>query len=434
MEERAAIEEYFDRLWPLLRSLNGEGVRRTHEILRELLPLETREIPSGTPVLDWTVPPEWVVREAYVVAPDGRRMLDVRENNVHLMGRSMPFCGRISLAELEKHLHSMPALPKAIPFVISYYAPNWGFSIAHEERERLPDGDYEVVIDTDLVEGSTTISEVVLPGELPDEVLLSTYTCHPSMANDNLSGPLIAAFLYRRLAALPRRRLTYRFAFVPETIGAIIYLSQRGDLLRERLRAGYVVTCAGDPGPFTYKRSRRGDCLADRAAELILRRRPGPPPRIRDFFPTGSDERQYCSPGFNLPVGSIMRSAYGDYAEYHTSLDNRDFVSFDALVESIDAYFEVCRALDTNVVYRNLFPFGEPQLGRRGLYSRLGAHGSEPVPIDVGALRWLLNLADGTNDLLAIAERSGYSPAALHEAAELAVEKGLLRSEGPQVA
>jgi aminopeptidase-like protein len=285
------IATYFDRLWPILRSITGEGVRETHEILAELVPLKRIEIPTGTAVFDWTVPQEWVVREAYVIAPGGERILDVLDNNLQLLNYSMPFDGVVSRTELVEHLHTLPDQPEAIPYVTSYYSPRWGFCTSHRDLELLPEGDYRVVIDTELIDGSLTISEAVLPGDEDAEVLLSAYTCHPSLANNELSGPLVTAFLYRRMAALPRRRLTYRFVFLPETIGSISYLARHGAHFKQKMVAGYVVTCIGDGGSFTYKRSRRGGSAADRAAAHVLRTGRHEH-RILDFFPdSGSDER-----------------------------------------------------------------------------------------------------------------------------------------------
>lgn len=422
--EAAEIASYFDRLWPILRSITGEGVRRSLAILSELVPLTTIEVPSGSQVFDWTVPPEWVVREAYLVAPDGRRILDVERHNLHLLNYSAPFRGTVSRSELDEHLYSLPEQPDAIPYVTSYYARRWGFCLTHRMREDLPEGDYRVVIDTEFVDGSLTIGEAVLPGRSEREVLISTYTCHPSLANNELSGPLVSAFLYRRLARLETRRLTYRFVFLPETIGSISYLSLRGEHLRAHLDAGYVVTCAGDPGPFTYKRSRRGSSVADRAALHALEHAPEDDSRILDFFPSGSDERQYCSPGFDLPVGSLMRTMYGTYPEYHTSLDDRTFVSFEAMRRTVDLYVEIAAALEANERFVNLHPYGEPQLGKRGLYPSLGTkEGSDRVM----TMMWLLNLADGSRDLLAIAERSGLPIADLAAAARRCVDAGLLR-------
>ncbi|HVC96242.1 MAG TPA: DUF4910 domain-containing protein [Pirellulales bacterium] len=426
-ETPGELARYFDRLWPLLRSLTGEGVRRTHDILAELVPLERLEIPTGTACFDWTVPTEWICRQAYIVAPDGRRMLDVAEYNLHLVNYSVPFRGTLRRAKLDEHLHSLPDQPDAIPYVTSYYAPRWGFCLTQRQRDRLPEGDYQVMIDTEHVAGSMTISHTVLPGDQPDEVLISTYTCHPSLANDNLSGPLAAAFLYRRLAALPQRRMTYRFVWLPETIGSIAYLQRLGEHLRRRLVAGYVVSCIGDPAPFTYKRSRRGDTPADRAALIALRKFSGERLRLLDFDPSGSDERQYCSPGFDLPVGVIARSIYGSYPEYHTSLDNRDFISFEALVESVGALLATLLVLDRNVVYRRTNPYGEPELGRRGLYPTLGTRRQRDERLT--ALLWLLNLADGRHDLVAIAERSGADFDLLHELAGECLRAGLI--DGP---
>jgi aminopeptidase-like protein len=417
------IEALFDLLWPLLRSITGEGVRATHDILSEVLPLQRIEVPSGTRVFDWVVPKEWMVREAYVIAPDGRRILDVADNNLRLVNYSVPFRGTLSREALDKHLHSRPDMPGAIPYVTSYYESRWGFCLSQNERKALPEGNYGIVVDTELKDGALTISEAVLPGLETDEVLISTYTCHPSLANNELSGPLVAAMLYRRLAAWPERRLTYRFVFAPETIGALAYLSLRGEHLREHLAAGYVVTCCGLDTHFTYKRSRRGESLADRAALHALKSL-GADHRVRDFAPTGSDERQYCSPGFNLPVGSLIRGAYGEYPEYHTSFDNKALIDFAVLRGTIDLYESMCRTLDRNQSFENLLPYGEPQLGRRGLYPTLGAADQAER---VQAMMWVLNLSDGNHDLLSIAERSGIPIDQLWPAALAAEKAGILR-------
>lgn len=422
----AEIAALFDRLWPIHRSITGPGVRETHDILAELLPLERMEVPTGTPVFDWTVPQEWRCHAAHIIGPDGARIADVAENNLHLVGYSIPFRGTLNRAELDAHLYSLPEQPDAIPYVTSYYTPRWGFCLPHAQRAALADGLYEVVVDTELVDGSLTLSEAVLEGESEDEILFSTYTCHPSMANNELSGPIVTAFLYRRLAALPRRHFTYRFAFLAETIGCLAYLDARGERLRERLKAGYVVTCVGDDGPYTYKHSRAGDTLADRVARHVLAQSV-PAERIRylDFDPSdGSDERQYGSPGFDLPVGSLSRTIYAAFPQYHTSLDNRDFLSFDALSESIEAYVRICRALEANATYENLVKFGEPNLGRRGLYPTVG--GGQSVEHDVQCLLWLLNRSDGTEDLLSIADRSGLPVEDLRRQAERCVEAGVL--------
>ena len=424
--EAFALEAYFDRLWPLHRSITGAGLRATLDILAEIMPHARLEVPSGTEVLDWTVPKEWVVRQAYLIRPDGRRFCDVGDNNLHLVNYSIPFRGRLRLDALQAHLHSLPELPEAIPYITSYYAPRWGFCLSHEEREALPEGDYEVVVDTGLVEGALSIAEAVLPGEVEEEVLLSSYTYHPSLANNELSGPLVLSFLYRRLAAWHKRRLTYRFLLLPETIGSIAYLALHGRRLIRSLVAGYVVTCVGTAEPFVYKRSRQGGSQADRAAEAVLAERAGERHRIADIRPDrGGDERQYNAPGFDLPVGCLMRSPSSSYAEYHTSLDNKDLISFEAMEETLDAYEAICRALDGNRRYLNLAPFGEPQRGRRGLYGTLG---DRRRPLERSALMWLLSDSDGDHDLLDIAARSGLGPELLISAAERLLDAGLLRS------
>ena len=428
-ESAEQVASYFDRLWPLMRSLAGEGVRESHKILSEILPLERIEIPSGTVCFDWTVPKEWVVREAYVVAPGGERILDVADHTLHLLNYAHPFHGRLTRAELDAHLYSLPEQPDAIPYVTSYYEPRWGFCLTDRQRRALPEGEYQVVVDTELVDGSMTIAECVLAGESAEEVLISTNTCHPSMANNELSGPLVAAFLGRRLQGLKRRRLTYRFVFLPETIGSIAYLSLRGEHLKARMVAGYHVVCVGTDAPFTYKKSRRGDSqggsLADRAARAVLGGTEEGGVRTLDFRADwGSDERQYCSPGFDLPLGSVMRSVYGEYPEYHTSLDDRDFISFEAMVGSVDACFDICRALDMNRTYINRRPHGELQLGKRGLFPTLGNF--QENWDQVSAMLWLLNLADGTRDLLAIAARSGVDIRLLDHYARLFREMDIL--------
>jgi aminopeptidase-like protein len=423
------IEAYFDRLWPLMRSITGAGVRQSHDILSEIVPLERIEVPSGTPVFDWIVPKEWVVREAYVVMPDGRRILDIRVNNLHLINYSIPFRGKVSRAELDRHLHSIPELPTAIPYITSYYALRWGFCIADAERRRLPEGDYEVVIDTDFIDGSLTISHTVLPGESEREVLLSTYTCHPSLANNELSGPLVMAFLARAIAAWPRRRYSYRFVFLPETIGSISYLAHIGEHLKAKCDAGFVVSCVGNATPFHYKRSRRGNALGDRAAEYVLRRRGTPAENIMNFFVTrGGDELQYCSLGFDLPVGSMTRLMYGLYLEYHTSLDNRDFISFAALAEAVHVYLQTCRAIEVNRRYRTTLVHGMPQLGKRGLYPTLS--NARNADEHIAAITSLIAFSDGATDLLEIAGRHGLDIELLDEIAQRCVAAGLLEAVG----
>jgi aminopeptidase-like protein len=417
------------RLFPIARSLTGPGVRETLRVLEEVAgtPMERHRWATGEQVFDWTIPDEWAIRDAWLRDPSGATVVDFADSNLHVLGYSEPVRRRVSLEELQGHLHSLPDLPHAIPYVTSYYRRRWGFCLPHERRERLVPGDYEVCIDADLGPGHLEVGEVTLPGALPDEVLLSTYVCHPSLANNELSGPVIAAHLARALRDRPRR-FTYRILFLPETIGSIAYLHRFGDRLLERLRAGYVITCAGDPGPFTYKRSRRGDSLADRVAEHVLRTS-GAPHEVVDFFPTGSDERQFCSPGFNLAVGSLMRTMYGRYPEYHTSLDDLSFVTPEALAGTLEVYLAIVDALEANETLATTVPYCEPQLGKRGLYPTLG--GPREIEQGVSDMMWLLNLCDGTTDLLAVAERAGRPVSALAPVAARLVEGGLLTVAGP---
>ena len=421
--EAGWLEQMFERLWPINRSIAGPGSRQTLDILGETMPTERLSVPTGERALDWIVPDEWHARAAYIVGPDGRRFADVADHNLHLVSHSAPFRGRMTLEELRPHLYSLPEQPDAIPYITSFYRRHWGFCLAHRELEALPGGDYEVVVDTELVPGRVEVGEAVLPGESDEEVLFHSYVCHPSMANNELSGPLAVTALYERLRRWERRTLTYRFVLSAETIGTIVYLHHRGDHLLDHLRAGFVLTCVADDGGFTYKRSRNARSLADRAAELVLRDT-GAPHRVVDFDPSnGSDERQYCSPGFDLPIGSLMRTMYGEFPEYHTSLDNLDFISIDALQGTIDAYEAIARALDGNVLWRNTVARGEPQLGRRGLYKQLSTKERDASRVP---LVWLLNLADGEHDLLAIAERSGQPLDALLDVAARLEQAGLL--------
>ena len=418
-----SLEAYFDRLWPLNRSLTGDGNRQSLDILSEILPLQSYEVPSGTPCFDWEIPPEWNVREAYILDQNGHEVVNFQRNNLHLLGYSTPVDRELSFEELRPHLHTIPEQPELIPYRTSYYQSTWGFCLSHRQLESLDlNGRYRVVIDAELNdEGSLTYADLVLPGRSKQEILFSTYICHPSMANNELSGPLVTAFLGRELM---KRELqwTYRFVFVPETIGPIYYLSKHGEHLKEQLRAGYVVTTVGDAGDFTYKRSRRGDAEADRAAELVLAQTEDNY-LVEDFFPIGSDERQYCSPGFNLPVGSLMRTRYYNYPEYHTSGDNKDLISFEALAASVEKYLQVVEVLEHNGRYRSLLPYGEPQLGKRGLYPPVGAPNR---PQQVEAMMWVLNLADGEHSLLDMAERSGKHYQTLITVIRRLLEKGVI--------
>jgi len=401
------LEHYFDRLWPICRSITGNGLRESLNILSELIPLQCTEVPSGTEVFDWVVPNEWNIREAWIETPDGKRICRFDENNLHVVNYSVPVDKTLTLAELRPHLHTLQRMPDAIPYITSYYKENWGFCISANELAGLPEeGSYRVFIDSSLEPGNMTYGEMVIPGEEKDEVLISTYLCHPSMANNELSGPLVAAFTARELLQRTTRRFTYRIVFLPETIGAIAYLAKHGMHFRERLIAGYVLTCCGDRGKLTYKFSKRGDSLADKAALHVLERQNyayGTTP----FAVGGSDERQYCSPGFNLPVGSIIRTPYQHYPEYHTSLDNKSLISFDNLAETVRLMVDVCDTIELNRNYRNTIQYCEPQLGKRGMYNP--SLNPEDSRIQLHRLLHFLAFADGETDLIDTAERRGES-------------------------
>lgn len=418
------LEHYFDRLWPICRSLTGPGVRETLDILSELVPLERYRVASGTRVFDWEVPDEWSIREAYIITPDGRRIADFASNNLHVWSYSVAVNARMSLAELGQHLRSLPDQPEAIPYVTTYYKRQWGFCLDHPTLASLPEnGEYHVVIDSSLEPGFLDYGEAVLPGKTDREVLFSTYICHPSMANNELSGPLIQAFLYRLIAGMANRKYTYRFVFAPETIGIIAYLDRVGTHLLNHLDAGYVITCAGDRGMLTYKRSRQGDSLADRVAEHVLIQN-GKPHATIDFAVGGSDERQYCSPGFNLPVGSLMRTPYKQFPEYHTSFDNKAFISFAHLRDTLETYAKMVKVLELNECYRNTVAFCEPQLGKRGMYPH--AVNPDNQREDLHNLLHFLAHADGKTDLITTAEKRNRCATAFEHHIVRCREQGLI--------
>ena len=408
------------RAYPIPRSLTGDGVRETLRLLGEEIPLEVHEVASGTSVLDWTVPKEWNVREAWIKDPEGRKVVDFEHHTLHLLGYSVPVHESMDLAELQGYLFSVPEQPDVIPYRTSYYREAWGFCLPHRQRESLPAGRYEVFIDATLEAGSLTYGEAFLPGATDQEVLISAHVCHPSLANDNLSGLAVARSLARRLEPL-KRRFGYRFLFMPGTIGAISWLARNEDRIR-RIAHGLVAANLGDGGKFHYKRSRRGEATIDRAVEQVLAER-GEEFAVDDFVPFGYDERQFCSPGFDLPVGSLTRTPYGRYREYHTSSDNLELVRPEYLAESLRTYLEVFEVLEGEGRYRNLSPRGEPQLGRRGLYRALGGEGSRDREM---ALLWVLNLSDGDHSLLDVARRSGLPFQAVRAAADALVEADLL--------
>lgn len=418
------LESYFDRLWPICRSLTGDGVRQSLQILQEIIPLELHEMPSGTTCFDWTVPDEWNIRDAFILTPSGEKICELSKNNLHILGYSEPVDREMSWEELAPHLHTLPEMPDAVPYLTSYYRRTWGFCLPHRQWESLPrEGRYRVRIDSTLAPGHMTYGDLLLKGETEREIIFSSYICHPSMANNELSGPLTLAFLYRAIAAMPRRRFTYRFILIPETIGAIAYLSQHGKRMKEKVKAGYVLTCTGDRGGFTYKNSKDESADVNRVARHVLRHSETLW-RELPFTIGGSDERQYCSPGFNLPVGSLMRTPYQQYREYHTSLDNKSFLSFAALEETVQVYLRIVRLHELNRCYRNTVPYGEPQLGKRGLYPALG--GQKQRADELSRRLHLLSFADGRTDLITIADRVGADALDFAGEIELLSTAGLL--------
>ncbi|GMV01611.1 MAG: DUF4910 domain-containing protein [Burkholderiaceae bacterium] len=408
-------------IYPICRSITGDGVRRTLDVVEQVVPLTRTEVPSGTPVYDWEIPHEWNIRDAFVADASGRRIVDFRAHNLHVVNYSAPIDRTMSLDELQPHLHSLPERPDWIPYRTTYYRENWGFCLRHRDREALGPGPYRVVVDSTLAPGSLTLAEAIVEGSTDGEAIVYTHGCHPSLANDNLTGIAVAAALASALRT-ERPRLTWRFVFGPGTIGSLAWLSRNEHRLA-RLRAGLTIGLLGDAGPLRYKRSRRGDTVTDRVAAHVIGREPFSG-LLTPFEPYGYDERQFCSPGFDLPVGRITRSPNGTYPEYHTSADDLSLVRPEKLAESIRALARTIALLDANRRLLNLSPRGEPRLGKRGLYGSVG--GAGPGEFE-HALLWVLSLADGAHDLLAMAERSGLAFDLLDRAAGALEEAKLVR-------
>jgi aminopeptidase-like protein len=410
------------RLFPICRSITGEGTRQTLQVLAEHVPeLQMCAVPSGTQCFDWTVPDEWNISEGFIESSDGERIVDFANSNLHVVGYSTPVDERMELDQLEPHLHSFPDQPNAIPYITSYYARRWGFCLTHKQRTALPSGRYHVVIRSELKRGVLNYGEVVLPGATDDEIFLSTYICHPSMANNELSGPVVATALALYLRSKAKRRYTYRIIFVPETIGSVTYISRNLDQLKSRVIAGFNITCVGDERTYSYLPSRRGDTLADQAAKHVLRHI-CQDYRAYTWLDRGSDERQYCAPGVDLPVCSIMRSKYGEYPEYHTSLDDLEFVTPAGLGGAFAAIRGAIDAIEENRRPRAAV-LCEPQLGKRGLYPTLS---TKETKEQVRTMMDLISYADGTRTLLDIADLTDQPMARIVSLSEMLEREGLI--------
>lgn len=411
------------KLWPIHRSITGDGVRKSLGIIREYLPaLHIHEVPSGAQVFDWTIPQEWQIRTAKLICPDGSTVVDLKDSNLHIIGYSAAVDKELTLDELQPHLHSIPDQPDAIPFVTSYYHSNWGFCLTHNQRESLQPGIYRAIIDTSHVEGSLTYGEVIIPGESEDEIFLSTYVCHPSLANNELSGPVVATALAQWINTIPNRHYTYRIVFTPESIGAITYASQHLEELKANVIAGFQLTCVGDDQAFTYLASRDGNTRIDRIAKRVLSTRPNV--KYYSYLHRGSDERTYSSAGLDLPFISIMRSRYADYPEYHTSLDNlEDVVTPSGLQGGFDAVRDCIEILEDEQVLVTQ-TYGEPQLGKRGLYhTMLNKNTSDEVMLRTNILAY----ADGQHAISDIAEITGEDEETVTQLVQELIEHNLIK-------
>jgi aminopeptidase-like protein len=411
------------KLYPICRSITGNGVRQTLAEIKNHIDLKVNEIPTNKKVFDWTIPKEWNISDAYVLDPKGNKVVDFKKSNLHVVSYSVPISKKMPLEELKQHIHTLPDQPNTIPYLTTYYKDDWGICMTHNEFLKLQAGEYEVVIDSTLNDGSLTYGEFLIKGKTSEEILISCYVCHPSMCNDNLSGVVLATALAKQLSKI-QMNYSVRFLFIPETIGAITWLALNEKNL-SKLKHGLVATCLGDPGVSTYKKTKHGKAEIDRTVEFVLKNS-GKQYQILDFFPTGSDERQFCSPGFNLPVGSLMRTPYGRFQQYHTSDDNLEFVKAEFLADTYRKYLNTIFVLENNKKYLNLNPKCEPQLGKRGLYRQIG--GQKTSKDSEAAMFWLLSFSDGSHDLIDISEKSGIQFEILHDVALKLQESKLLKA------
>ncbi len=393
------IYNFANKIFPINRSITGEGNRQTLKLIKEIIPnLKIKEIPSLTKVSDWTVPLEWNVNDAYIVNPKGKKILEFSKNNLHLVGYSVPTKKNISLAELKKHLHYKKELPNAIPYVVSYYKKNWGFCLSYNEYKKLKKGKYKIFIDTELTKGSMTYGEILIPGKMKDEILFSTYICHPSLANNEVSGPALLTYIVKFLNSIKNKRYSYRIVFHPENIGAIAYISKNLKALKKNVKAGYVLSCVGDNKNYSYIPSRNGNTLADKIARYVLQNFTKSYKEY-SFLDSGSDERRYCSPNVDLPVSSILRTKYGNYKEYHTSLDNMKILSNEGFQGAYEVYLNIIKILENNYKFLTK-TVCEPQLGKRGLYPNISKWPDKKSWLSVRKLINCLSFADGKKDLI----------------------------------
>lgn len=431
------MEKLFDKLFPICRSITGPGLRKTLDILNGYIPLERFGVKTGTEVLNWSIPQEWRINEAWIKGPDGNKIIDFKESNLHVVNYSIPVDKKINLEELKNHLYTLSNKPDAIPYVTSYYKRRWGFCLKYNTYKELEHGEYHVYIDSELVNGELNYGHAILPGESEKEILISTYICHPSLANNELSGPMVTAFLYKRLANWSKRRFTYRFVFAPETIGSITYLDKYGEHLKEKLHSGLVLTCLGGKEDLSYKLSRSENEPIDEIIKNLFKKDiiSG---EIRPFTPTGgSDERQYCSPGFNLPMGQMARTVYGNYPGYHNSLDTKESMTIESLHNSVNEIELILKALELNGYYINKYPYGEIKLDQYNLYPNVNSP-EEDDPVEkntiinreqLNQMLTILNYSDGQHSLLQIANKCDYNLLKLKNAINILKDKGLL--EGP---